>query len=316
MELSFSRVGVPRGRGKVERFFRTINTMFLQELPGFIKNKKTIKLLTLEDLITRFHDWLLTTYHNKVHSTIKQKPIEMWNQSVFLPNMPSDLDLLLLHVGKGEHLTNDSILDARTLFVTAPTVRPSVLFSQLQNFGRDLLWTQEGYKGKRDGKSKEEKHELFSSAIRKGAFYSVDLIIVDEIDLLKLQTLEILRDIYDQNDVGMVFIGMQGIEKRLSRYPQLYSRVGFSHEFKKLTPTEMHHILEYKWKEIGLSVSYEDFEDYDAVNRIIKLSNGNFRLVQRIFTQIDRIMEINNLDKITTEVIDTARDSLVIGFTE
>ncbi|MBG9519613.1 MULTISPECIES: AAA family ATPase [Bacillus cereus group] len=217
---------------------------------------------------------------------------------------------------KGEHLTNDSILDARTLFVTAPTVRPSVLSSQLQNLGRDLLWTQEGYKGKKDGKSKEEKHELFSSAIRKGAFYSVDLIIVDEIDRLKLQTLEILRDIYDQNDVGMVFIGMQGIEKRLSRYPQLYSRVGFSHEFKKLTPTEMHHILEYKWKEVGLSVSYEDFEDYDAVNRIIKLSNGNFRLVQRIFTQIDRIMEINNLDKITTEVIDTARDSLVIGFTE
>ncbi|PEF61489.1 hypothetical protein CON35_24995 [Bacillus cereus] len=36
MELSFSRVGVPRGRGKVERFFLTINTMFLQELPGFI----------------------------------------------------------------------------------------------------------------------------------------------------------------------------------------------------------------------------------------------------------------------------------------
>lgn len=112
IELSFSRVGVPRGRGKVERFFRTINTMFLQELPGFIKNKKTIKLLTLEDLITRFHDWLLTTYHNKVHSTTKQKPIEMWNQSGFLPNMPidlEDLDLLLLHVGKGRIVHSDGI---------------------------------------------------------------------------------------------------------------------------------------------------------------------------------------------------------------
>ncbi|MEH7081042.1 AAA family ATPase [Bacillus velezensis] len=217
---------------------------------------------------------------------------------------------------KGEHLTDDSILDAHTLFVTAPTVRPSVLFHKLQNLGNDLLWTQEGYKGKRDGRSEEEKHEKFLSAIRNGAFYSVNLIIVDEIDRLKLQTLEILRDIYDQNDVGMVFIGMQGIEKRLSRYPQLYSRVGFSHEFKKLTPTEIRHILEFKWREMGLSLSYEDFEDYDAVNRIIKLSNGNFRLVQRIFAQIDRIMEINNIDKITTEVIDTARDSLVIGFTE
>ncbi|HDT6579397.1 TPA: DDE-type integrase/transposase/recombinase [Bacillus cereus] len=112
MELSFSRVGVPRGRGKVERFFRTINTMFLQELPGFIKNKKTIKLLTLEDLITRFHNWLLNTYHNKIHSTTKQKPSEMWNQSGFLPNMPidlEDLDLLLLHVGKGRIVHSDGI---------------------------------------------------------------------------------------------------------------------------------------------------------------------------------------------------------------
>ena len=39
MNLSFSRVGVPRGRGKIERFFQSINTMFLQDLPGYIKNK-------------------------------------------------------------------------------------------------------------------------------------------------------------------------------------------------------------------------------------------------------------------------------------
>lgn len=50
IELIFSRVGMPRGRGKIERFFQTINTMFLQGLPGYIKNKKNERLLSLEEL--------------------------------------------------------------------------------------------------------------------------------------------------------------------------------------------------------------------------------------------------------------------------
>ncbi|EAD5290019.1 ATP-binding protein, partial [Listeria monocytogenes] len=67
---------------------------------------------------------------------------------------------------------------------------------------------------------------------------------------------------------------------------------------------------------IGLAIDYENFEDYDAINRIIKLTNGNFRLLQRLFTQIDRIMEINNLEKISSDVVQAARESLIIGFTE
>ena len=40
----------------------------------------------------------------------------------------------------------------------------------------------------------------------------LNLIIVDEINRLKLQHLEQLRDIYDKNDLAMVFIGMSEIE--------------------------------------------------------------------------------------------------------
>ena len=111
----------------------------------------------------------------------------------------------------------------------------------------------------------------------------------------------------------MIFVGMPGIEKRLSRHPQLYSRIGFSHEFDKLSKDETHHILEYKWSELGIPIKLEDFSDYEAVASIIKITGGNFRLIHRLFAQIDRILEINQLQSITVEVVEAARDSLVLG---
>jgi len=35
MSLVFSEPGMPRGRGKIERFFRTVNQMLLCALPGY-----------------------------------------------------------------------------------------------------------------------------------------------------------------------------------------------------------------------------------------------------------------------------------------
>ncbi|MGJ0277208.1 AAA family ATPase, partial [Streptococcus pyogenes] len=79
------------------------------------------------------------------------------------------------------------------------------------------------------------------------------------------------------------------------------------HQFEKLSNDELKHVLEYRWNELSLPLSYEDFEDYESINTVIKITNGNFRLVQRLFSQIIRIMEINELNKINVEVIETAR---------
>ena len=86
--------------------------------------------------------------------------------------------------------------------------------------------------------------------------------------------------------------------------------------FEKLSNDELKHVLEYRWEELSLPLSYEDFEDYESINTVIKITNGNFRLVQRLFSQIIRIMEINELNKINVEVIETARDGLLIGENE
>ncbi|KMY41503.1 Mu transposase C-terminal domain-containing protein [Peribacillus loiseleuriae] len=112
MNLSFSRVGVPRGRGKIERFFQSINTMFLQDLPGYIKNKKTTKLLTVSEFVEKITSFILNTYHHRTHGTTKKEPINMWNEFGFLPNIPNsldELDLLLLTPAKPRKVHSDGI---------------------------------------------------------------------------------------------------------------------------------------------------------------------------------------------------------------
>lgn len=211
------------------------------------------------------------------------------------------------HTHKIGERTTEDILKSNTIFFTAPAEKPSRIGSLIDTLSFQQAMTREMYLVKINKKTEKEIYKNISS------YQHVDLIIVDEIDRLKLQQLEQLRSIYDENDLAMIFIGMPGIEKRLSRYPQLYSRIGFAHEFDNLSKDETQYILEYKWGDLGIDLKLEDFSDYEAITTIIKITKGNFRLIHRLFAQIDRILKINNLDVITVDVVEAARDSLVIG---
>jgi hypothetical protein len=48
---------------------------------------------------------------------------------------------------------------------------------------------------------------------------------------------------------------------------------------------------------------------------ISRITRGNFRLVHRLFVQIERIMKINDMTVITSDVVETARSTLVTGDT-
>jgi DNA transposition AAA+ family ATPase len=122
-----------------------------------------------------------------------------------------------------------------------------------------------------------------------------------------------LRVTYARGSLGLVLIGMPGLEKRLARYAQLYSRVGFVHEFRALSAEEMRFILTRKWRELGLTMTPDDFTDAETEAAMIRITGGNFRLVQRLCSQIARILEINALRMVTAEVVEAARENLVIG---
>ena len=212
--------------------------------------------------------------------------------------------LLALHVR--DRPTASDIMDCRTLFYTAPiTATPKRIEQDIQTL-RD-----------RFNKLLVEMDLVLRdvhiwSYPRKPVDF-VELIVVDEADRLKPIGLEQLRDIYDRGKIGLVLIGMPGIEKRLARYPQLYSRVGFVHHFKPLSAEEMNFVLAHKWQQLGLTLDLDDFTDTEAIAAIIRITGGNFRLLQRLLGQTERVMQINELLYVTKEVVESARELLVIG---
>lgn len=198
------------------------------------------------------------------------------------------------------------LLENATVFYTPPVAHSPSRLEKAITMGRKQLndlhyWMQ----GAIDNKT---IHDL-----SLGMPEVTELIIIDEADRLKAIGLEQMRDIYDRSQLGMVLIGMPGLEKRLSRYAQLYSRVGFVHHFKPLSSEEVQFVLRHKWQQLGLSLDLSDFTDAESVAAITRITNGNFRLLQRLLAQVERVLQINELHHVTKEVVETARELLIIG---
>ncbi|MEO8855147.1 MAG: Mu transposase C-terminal domain-containing protein [Ginsengibacter sp.] len=108
-----SMVGRPQGRGKIERFFETLNECVLIDLPGFsIKGKPATKpSISLVQLEAAIFNFILEKYHKEKHSTTGFPPISRWSEG-FLPQLPESpeiLDLLLLTIHKPRTVQRDGI---------------------------------------------------------------------------------------------------------------------------------------------------------------------------------------------------------------
>jgi DNA transposition AAA+ family ATPase len=146
----------------------------------------------------------------------------------------------------------------------------------------------------------------------RGVGDPTELLLVDEVDRLKMSGLEQLRAIFDGGGIGLVLIGMPGLERRLARYAQLSSRIGFVHEFRPLGAAEVRTLLA-GWRPPGVPLPEDLLADAEGVAAIIRITGGNFRLLDRLLTQVGRILALNGLGAVTREVVEAAREILVIG---
>jgi putative transposase len=81
--LSYARPYKPQGKGKIERFFRTVRSQFLPELP---------ETLSPEELNARFTKYLDDVYHVRIHGSTGQTPLDRYLEDAkSLRQAPSDL---------------------------------------------------------------------------------------------------------------------------------------------------------------------------------------------------------------------------------
>ncbi|MDX2050058.1 MAG: Mu transposase C-terminal domain-containing protein [Rickettsiaceae bacterium] len=106
IKLIHSIVAKPQGRGKVERFFLSLEQKLIELLK---MNNKAYKLSELEEII---EDFVINDYQHSIHSTTGEAPIVLWNKHQIIPRMPDSierLNLLLLTVKKFRTAQRDGI---------------------------------------------------------------------------------------------------------------------------------------------------------------------------------------------------------------
>ena len=121
------------------------------------------------------------------------------------------------------------------------------------------------------------------------------LIIVDEIDYLmnNLKTIEILRDIHDETDCPIIFVGMGLAHKKLERYKHLFDRFSEIVKFETFGVNDIAQIIN-QLAEIKFTA--------DSIEYIHKKYNHFRQIVQRI-NQLEIVAKDNNLEEITLDVI-------------
>ena len=198
------------------------------------------------------------------------------------------------------------ILEARTVFYT-PT--PSASAARIE---KEVMTLFAAYAYLAEA-THQHHHPSEEFVVTRRYPSLIELLIVDEANRLKDAGLEQIRDIADRGEIGLVLLGMPGLDKRLQRAPQLYSRVGFAQEIGPLSEEETRFFLEQRWNH-RVSAHSNDFTDQEAVAAIIRITQGNMRLIDRLMKQVERVLAANQLQVVTKEVVETARKNLIIGF--
>jgi transposase InsO family protein len=110
----------PNRKGKIERWFLTLDRGCLRILPGHMDaigktheaaEKHVGVLLTIPQLRKEITRWITSDYHQQTHTETKRKPAELWEETVRLrmPESEDALHLMLLKSDKERTVRNTGI---------------------------------------------------------------------------------------------------------------------------------------------------------------------------------------------------------------
>lgn len=121
-------------------------------------------------------------------------------------------------------------------------------------------------------------------------------IVIDEVDhmLHDGKVIETMRDIYDETGNPFLLIGMQDAERKLKRFPHLYSRFADVYKAKPISTQEI--------LEVGNQLC--DIPLTEAAAKLIfERTNGEFRKIMRHLKVLERRAQVNELEVITPQLL-------------
>jgi DNA transposition AAA+ family ATPase/Fe-S-cluster formation regulator IscX/YfhJ len=121
------------------------------------------------------------------------------------------------------------------------------------------------------------------------------IIFIDEIDYLmnNYKTIETLRDIHDETDCPIIFIGMGLAHRKLERYKHLYDRFSEILKFGIFGVNDLKQIFD-QLSEVKVDTNSIEYI-YPKYNR--------FRQIVQLINQLENFAKDNNLVEINMEVI-------------
>ncbi|MFI3301453.1 MAG: AAA family ATPase, partial [Candidatus Gastranaerophilales bacterium] len=122
------------------------------------------------------------------------------------------------------------------------------------------------------------------------------MLIIDEIDYLlnNTKTIETLRDIHDETNCPVIFVGMGLIHRKLERHRHLYDRFSEIVKFNTFEIANLKQIFD-ELSEIKVTT--------DAIEYIHKKYN-RFRQIVQLINQLEILAKENDFKEITKEIVE------------
>lgn len=143
------------------------------------------------------------------------------------------------------------------------------------------------------------------NAVRARIMDEKILLIVDQSEYLSHSILELLRNLHDEAGCGLLLVGLEELKTNIygsrGEYAQLSSRISI---YQKTLPLTLKDVEEYL-------KSVEKIKDPCKFSgEILKITRGNFRVLDNLLWRAVRIAEIHKED-INKEIITAAKEGLL-----